>query len=52
MHVQISCRKNYIRTSGVLSSSAEVSYRKTRTSSGGLTVSTVAVFTYRERKEN
>ena len=35
MHVHVSCRKNYIRTPGVTSSSAEISYRKTRTSSGG-----------------
>ena len=35
MHVHVSCRKNYIRTPGVPSSSAEVSYRKPRTSSGG-----------------
>ena len=35
MHVQVSCGKNYIRTPGVTSSSAEVSYRKTKTSSGG-----------------
>ena len=35
MHVHVSCRKNYIRTPGVTSSSAEDSYRKTRTSFGG-----------------
>ena len=35
MHVHVSCRKNYIRTPGVTSSSAEISYRKTSTSSGG-----------------
>ena len=37
MYVHVSCRTNYIRTPGVPSSSAEVSYRKTRTSSEGLT---------------
>ena len=34
IHVHVSCRRNYIRTPGVPSSSAKVSYRKTRTSSG------------------
>ena len=29
MYVHVSCRKNYIRTPGVTSSSTEVSYRKT-----------------------
>ena len=35
MHVHVSFRKNYTRAPGVPSSSTEVSYRKTRTSSGG-----------------
>ena len=35
MHFHISCRKNYTRTLGVPSSSAEVFDRETRTSSGG-----------------
>ena len=35
MHIHVSCRKNYIRTPGVPPTSAEVSYRKTSTLSGG-----------------
>ena len=35
IHFHISCRKNYTRTLGVPSSSAEVFDRETRTSSGG-----------------
>ena len=35
MCAHVSCKKNHIRTPGVPSSSAEVSYRKSRTSSGG-----------------
>ena len=35
MHVHVSCRRNHIRTPLVLSSSAGVCYRKTRSSFGG-----------------
>ena len=55
MYVHVSCRKNYVRTRGVNSSSAEVSYRKPRTSSGELNFGKDCfycgcVFTERERE--
>ena len=54
MHVHVSCGKNYIRTPGVTSSRLEVSYRKTKTSSGGFKkgLSLLWLCHYRERKEN
>ena len=48
MHVHVCCRKNYISTPGVTSSSAEVSYKKTRTSSGGFNF-TVVILLQREK---
>ena len=58
MLVHVSWRRNYIRTSGVPSSSAEVSYRKTRTSSredrkdnSERTAFTVVVLLQREKRK-
>ena len=50
MHVHACCRKNYISTPGVTSSSAEVSYKKTRTSPDGST--SPWLYYYSERKGN
>ena len=55
MHVHISFRRNYTRTPRVPSSSTEVSYRKTRTSSGAFNLRKLCFFcgcliTEREKK--
>ena len=50
MHVHACCRKNYISTPGVTSSSAEVSYKKTRTSSGWFNFTVVILLQWEKRK--
>ena len=50
MHVHVCCRKYYISTPGVTSSSAEVSYKKQGLHPEGLT--SPWLYYYRERKGN
>ena len=53
MHVQVSCRKNYTKTTRTPSSGAEVFDRRTRTLSGGfnLTKAAFTVVVLLERKK-